>query len=109
MLSIDRNGVAWSIQEVIAEVLDDAGNLSTYSWRRLIPTIAHTLALSPTELAALGDWTCKQDTPEEIKMPLHYSGARYAQSLRTKHLVLAAMDELGNTNLGRSSPRRQSM
>ena len=45
------------------------------------------MGLSPLDLSALGDWVNKRDLPQESKMPMHYSGARYGQSLRVKHMV----------------------
>ena len=37
---------------------------------------------------ALGDWQERSDTPKAAKMPLHYSGAKYAESMRMKHLLV---------------------
>ncbi len=68
--------------------------LTTYSWRRWGSTVAHTIKLSDSELAALGDWQNQTDLPQEAKMPLHYSGARYTQSQRVKHRVLEAAKHL---------------
>lgn len=94
-------GLPWAIQEVTLiarEVfhgqVDHVEWLTTYSWRFWACTVAHTLQLSASECAALGDWQNQKDLPEEARMPLHYSGARYNQSQRVKHLVLAAAQHL---------------
>lgn len=100
-LCFDSQGVPWAIREVTLiarEVfyghIDNVEWLTTYSWRRWGSTVAHTLKLSDSELSALGDWQSQQDLPQEARMPLHYSGARYTQSQRVKHLVVAAAKEL---------------
>ena len=100
-MCFDNKGVAWAINEVTLiarEVfhghVDNVEWLTTYSWRRWASTVAHTLQLSASEGAALGDWQNQKDLPEEARMPLHYSGARYNQSQRVKHLVLAVARHL---------------
>ena len=100
-LCFDSKGVPWAIKEVTLiarEVfygqVDNVEWLTTYSWRRWGSTVAHTLKLSDSELAALGDWQNQTDLPQEAKMPLHYSGARYTQSQRVKHRVLEAAKQL---------------
>ena len=100
-LCFDSKGVPWAIKEVTLiarEVfygqVDNVEWLTTYSWRRWGSTVAHTLKLSDSELAALGDWQNQSDLPQEAKMPLHYSGARYTQSQRVKHRVLEAAKQL---------------
>ena len=100
-LCFDGQGIPWAIREVTQiarEVfhghIDTVEWLTTYSWRRWGSTVAHTLKLSDSELSALGDWQNQKDLPQEARMPLHYSGARYTQSQRVKHLVVAAAKEL---------------
>ena len=100
-LCFDQVGNPWAIREVTLvcrEVfhgqIDEVEWLTTYSWRRWSSTVAHTLKLSPSEGAALGDWQNRKDLPQEARMPLHYSGARYTQSMRVKHLVHAAASQL---------------
>lgn len=100
-LCFNSLGQAWTLHEVtetarsiFAEAVSAPEDLKSYSWRRMPTTAAHTMGMSPLELAALGDWVNKQDVPQESKMPMHYSGARYGQSLRAKHCVLRAMEEL---------------
>ena len=46
------------MQEIFAEVLQDPADMTTYSWRRLLPTVTQLLRLSPQEQLALGDWAC---------------------------------------------------
>ena len=70
-------------------------DLTSYSFRRLAPTMGHMLRLEPEELVALGDWQKKSEVAaSKAAMPLHYSAARYAQLMRGKHRVLQLMDEV---------------
>ena len=100
-LCFDKKGQPWPLQavnttmrEIFTEAVDSPELLSSYSWRRMPSTAAHTMKLSPLDMAALGDWVNKKDLPEESRMPLHYSGARYGQSMRAKHFVLHALADL---------------
>ena len=100
-LCFDKKGQPWPLQavnttmrEIFTEAVDSPELLSSYSWRRMPSTAAHTMKLSPLDMAALGDWVNKKDLPEESRMPLHYSGARYGQSMRAKHFVLHALSDL---------------
>ena len=94
-LCFDRDGVPWAIsevnrvaQEVFSPNMDDVSGLTTYSFRRWGPTFGQALGLTPMELNALGDWQAKGETPRDAVMPLHYSSARYSESMKMKHLLL---------------------
>ena len=94
-LCFDRHGAPWAIsevnavaQEVFSSSMDNVAALTTYSFRRWGPTFGQLLALTPMELNALGDWQAKGETPRDAVMPLHYSSARYAESMKMKHLLL---------------------
>lgn len=66
-----------------------------YSFRRLAPTLGHMLHLDPEELLALGNWQAKSEVAaSKAAMPLHYSAARYTQSMRGKHRMLNLVAEL---------------
>lgn len=79
------NDVTQTARSIFAEAVSTPEEMKSYSWRRMPSTAAHTMGLSPLDLSALGDWVNKRDLPQESKMPMHYSGARYGQSLRVKH------------------------
>ncbi|CAJ1400545.1 unnamed protein product [Effrenium voratum] len=68
--------------------LEDADALSTYSFRRVAPTLGSLLKFSGTELCALGDWQDRSQLGEESRMPMHYSGARYLLSFKQKFVAL---------------------
>ena len=49
-----------------------------YSWRRLLPTVGSLIRLQDAEI----DWQDKVE--ERVATPFHYSGGKYALSMRTK-------------------------
>ena len=69
-------------------------NLTSYSWRRLGPTVGQTIKLGDNALAALGDWQGKTAIADNAKMALHDSSAKYAESLKSKATVLGALSVL---------------
>ena len=94
-LCFDRRGRAWALsevtrvaQEIFSDSMADTSQLKSYSFRRWGPTFGQALALSPMELNALGDWQARGETPRDAIMPLHYSSARYSESMKMKHLLL---------------------
>ncbi len=94
-LCFNRTGEPWTIGEVVtvaqetfSPTMDDVSQLTTYSFRRWAPTLGQLLGLTPMELNALGDWQSRGETPRDAVMPLHYSSARYSESMKMKHLVL---------------------
>ena len=97
-LCFDNNGEPWAMSEDIAQAqiqfrdhVPDATALTTYSFRRWAPTLGQLIKLSPVELNALGDWQNKSEAPRSATMPLHYSAAKYTESVRVKHLVLGSL------------------
>ena len=65
-LCFSDEGRPWTILEVqetmqqdMAVFLDNPEDITTYSWRRLSPTVAQLLECRPEEMAALGDWQTK--------------------------------------------------
>ena len=75
--------------------MEDADSLTTYCFRRWAPTFGQALGLTPMELNALGDWQAKGETPPDAVIPLHYSSAKYAESLKMKHLLLLCSPSIG--------------
>ena len=88
-LCFNRAGEPWTIGEVVtvaqetfSPTMDDVSQLTTYSFRRWAPTLGQLLGLNPMELNALGDWQSRGETPRDAVMPLHYSSARYSESMK---------------------------
>ena len=74
-------------QELFEGHVQDAKDLTSYSWRRMGPTIGQIGGLGPLELNALGDWEDRSSLPDPASMPVRYSGGKKATSMRVKHLV----------------------
>ena len=100
-LCFSDGGRPWTILEVqetmqneMAVFLDNPEEITTYSWRRMAPTLAQLLECRPEEMAALGDWQNKGDQPDVGQMAFHYSSAKYAASIKIKSLVWGAASKL---------------
>ena len=100
-LCFDAEGTAFTLKyvndlnrEVFEHLVQNADDLSSYSWRRAGPTVGSLMKLTPLELCSLGDWADRSQIPKEATMPMHYSAARYEHSLRTKHIIRLAMEKL---------------
>ena len=96
-----RDGRPWALSEVnlvlrteFHSYLEDADALSTYSFRRVAPTLCSLFKFTGTELCALGDWQDRSQLGEESCMPMHHSGARYLLSLKQKFVALQALKTL---------------
>lgn len=48
-------------------------------------------AQSHGDECSIGDWQLRGDAPKAAAMPLHYSGAKYAEALRMKHLLVLSL------------------
>eukprot|EP00434_Breviolum_minutum_P030559 symbB.v1.2.027024.t1/scaffold2740.1/size71859/1 len=97
----DAQGIPWPLaesqrlaQEVFFSHVEDIEGLTSYSWRKLMPTVAHTLHVSPEVANALGDWQDALKVDATSKMPLHYSSVRYVESLKSKARCLGALPSL---------------
>ena len=87
--------------------LDNPEDLTTYSWRRLAPTVAQLLGCRPEEMAALGDWQNKSEQPEVGAMAFHYSSAKYAASVKVKSLIWGATAKLASNLLWEAIPQAE--
>eukprot|EP00435_Cladocopium_sp_Y103_P041796 s1601_g11.t1 len=102
-LCFSDEGRPWTIKEVqesmqveMGVLVDNPEDITTYSWRRVGPTIAQILECRPEEMSALGDWQERSQLPSSGQMALHYSSAKYATSLKVKALIWGATPELGD-------------
>ena len=101
-LCFDEDGTPWHMREItlIAREIfvgqvEHPQTLTSYSWRRWAPSMGQVLGFDPLQLASLSDWQDKTSVPENASMPLHYSGARYALSMKSKQAIIAAAPTLG--------------
>ena len=65
-------------QHLYHGVVEPLEQLTGYFWRRLLPTVGSLIRLQDSEI----DWQDKVE--ERVSMPFHYSGGKYALSMRTK-------------------------
>ena len=105
-LCFDQQGAGWALTEVHRQAricfrnqVETPELMTSYSWRRLMPTVGHLLQFSAPSLAALGDWQNKSDEEATSRMALRYSSARYAESIRVKHYTLAALTQFQGVEL----------
>ena len=113
-LCFSDEGRPWTILEVqetmqqeMSVFLDNPEDLTTYSWRRLAPTVAQLLGCRPEEMAALGDWQNKSEQPEVGAMAFHYSSAKYAASVKVKSLIWGATAKLASNLLWEAIPQAE--
>ena len=113
-LCFSDEGRPWTILEVqetmqqeMSVFLDNPEDLTTYSWRRLAPTVAQLLGCRPEEMAALGDWQAKSEQPEVGAMAFHYSSAKYAASIKVKSLIWGATAKLTSNLLWEAIPQAE--
>ena len=73
---------------------DITDNISTYSARRVLPSIADVLGLSSTDRASLGTWagstaaSLARPTALRLAMPLRYSAVRSSSALIVRGYIL---------------------
>ncbi|CAE7745577.1 clpC [Symbiodinium sp. CCMP2592] len=94
-ICFDAAGRPWELRQVTLLTQEIFSGLeppvTTYSWRRVAPSVGSLLQLDELSLLALGDWADRGKIRETgASMPLHYSGTKYAMSVRVKHLVWSA-------------------
>ena len=92
----EDNGQPYTISEVqqgardiFSGLVGPLDALTTYSFRRVLPTVANMLNFTGPERLALGDWTDK-DTGAAA-MPSHYASAKPAQAVKSKHRAYNAV------------------
>ena len=63
-MAFDGEGIPYPISEVQKKAqllfenhVDDARNITTYTWRQVAPTVGLLSTFTDLELNALGDWT----------------------------------------------------
>ena len=65
----------------------------TYSWRRMLPTVAVASGFIAQEMLPLGDWQDKTLAGMAVQsatvaaVPLRYAANKEAESVRVKHLA----------------------
>lgn len=115
--ALSSNACTKICQSVLLESVRNWSEVTTYSWRRVVPTLGHYLKLPDAELMALSDWQDKVVAGRILqvpRMPLRYSSQRYAQSIRTKVKLLCILEKMREDDLSTwdaltASGRRQEL
>ena len=87
--------------KALQPVVNNTELLTTYSWRRMQPTLAVASGFTAQEMMALGDWqdkTLAGMTVHQSKVaavPLRYAANKEAESVRAKHLASGILAEVG--------------
>ncbi|CAJ1462269.1 unnamed protein product, partial [Effrenium voratum] len=75
-----------AVRTALSQQVQEVQMLTSYSARRVLPTLAMLVGMDPSETLALSDWQLKP-ADEQSAMPLRYSSARYHVSVRVKLLL----------------------
>ena len=73
----------------VAGVSGNPELLTTYSWRKMLPTIALHLNFSPAERLAIGDWKEAKEMSDEAPITLRYSEGKEGKSRVCKFICAA--------------------
>jgi hypothetical protein len=82
----------------VAGVVENPELLTTYSWRRLLPTIALLLDFSPAERLAIGDWNNAKEMGGEAPITLRYAEGKEGKSRVCKLVCAAVLSSLAKSN-----------
>jgi hypothetical protein len=82
----------------VAGVVENPELLTTYSWRRLLPTIALLLGFSPAERLAIGDWNDAKEMGGEAPITLRYAEGKEGKSRVCKLVCAAVIASLAKNN-----------
>ena len=74
----------------MSDHVQDPDSLTSYSARRVLPTLASLVGLEPTETQALSDWQLKPPEGQSL-MRLRYSAARYLLLVKIKLQLAGAL------------------
>ena len=86
--------------EVIKKVVENPEDLTTYSWRRVMPTVALHLKLTAPERLAVGDWQDAKKISDEAPITLRYADQKRIMSRTSKSACSFAIASLIQNNIG---------
>ena len=76
----------------------DSAALTSYSARRVLPTIAELARFDPHELLLVGDWKSKKGGQEDLSMTMRYADQKEHTSLVVKTKLLCIMRRVFQCN-----------
>jgi len=83
----------------VAGVIENPELLTTYSWRRLLPTAALHLNFSPAERLAIGDWKDAKAIGDEAPITLRYAEGKEGKSRTCKLICAAVFSSLASNDI----------
>ena len=85
--------------DAVAEVVENPQLLTTYSWRRMLPTIALHIKFSKEERLALGDWKDAKAIGDEAPITLRYADGKEGMSKGCKLICAAVFSSLAKEDI----------
>ncbi len=67
-------------KDAVSGAIDNPEELTTYSWRRMLPTLGLKCKFSKPERLALGDWKDAKATGDEAPITLRYADGKQGMS-----------------------------
>ena len=83
----------------VAKVVENPELLTTYSWRRMLPTIALHLKFSREERLALGDWKDAKAIGDEAPITLRYADGKEGMSKVCKLVCASVLPSLAKKDI----------
>ena len=83
----------------VSEVVDNPERLTTYSWRRMVPTLAFRLGFDAKERLAVGDWKDNSRARDEAPITLRYAEGKAGMSRHLKMVLHSAFSDLRKRKL----------
>ncbi len=112
-LPLSNDACVAAAREALAPTVENPEWLMTYSWRRVIPTLAHMCKLPAQDMLALGDWQGKRAAESAgpvASIALRYSDNTQLAAIAIKHRMHLVFAEVSThdtwTDLPEGLPQR---
>ena len=86
--SLSQRAILAITKDAVSGIINNPEKLTTYSWRRILPTLGLKCNFSKPERLALGDWKDAKATGDEAPITLRYAGGKPSMS-KTCKLICA--------------------
>ena len=82
--------------DIVSSSVENPQLLTTYCWRRMLPTVALFLKFDSTERVAIGDWKDAKQLSNEAPITLRYAEGKGGKARACKLICAAALNVLDN-------------
>ena len=96
---ISANAVNSLTMNAVAGVIENPELLTTYSWRRVLPTVALSLKFSSAERLSIGDWKDAKGLSDEAPITLRYAEGKEGMSRICKMICAEVFTQLNSNNV----------